>query len=442
MPGNIQFTQDEYSIDENTSSGTVTIYIDRINGVEGNIGAIVTTMDGSAKAGVDYMSISNMVSWSRCPLSMRTFVSVPILNNDTQEGNREFYVVLSEPMGLDEYLPPNQPLLGEYMTNQPALGFKAIARVVIVDDDYEKSIVGFSSPSYYFNESNSVATITVFRTNGLNNFVTVQYATSDGTAKAPADYTSRQGTLIFNPGQTNVSFTVPIVNDTAVEYEETVNLRLFNPSTNAVLGMSNATLVITDNDNGPGSLGFLTNNFFVSESAGAVTVTVRRTSGAKGAVSVNYTVFSDTNNTATTDLDYTPVSGVLNFAQNELVKTFVVPIIPDGIVEGNETFTVLLTNAVGGANIGFQSSAIVTIVDDDFYGSLSLTAPTLYVNERATNLIVNVIRTGGSADTVSVDYVAGTNGSAVSPDDYIATNGTLTFGPGVTNLTFAVRIID
>jgi hypothetical protein len=111
-------------------------------------------------------------------------------------------------MGLDNYFPPNQPLAGEYMTNQPALGFRTVARIVIVDDDYEKSIVGFSGQAYYFNESNSVATITVYRTNGLNNFVTVQYATSDGTAKTPADYTSKQGTLIFNPGQTSATFTV------------------------------------------------------------------------------------------------------------------------------------------------------------------------------------------------------------------------------------------
>ncbi|MGC8886730.1 MAG: Calx-beta domain-containing protein [Verrucomicrobiia bacterium] len=442
MPGNIQFTRDEFSVDENVSTGAVRVDLERINGVEGSVGAIVYTVDGSAKAGIDYIPITNNVSWGSCPSAIR-YVMVPILNNDVQEGNREFYVVVAQPTGLDKYLPPNQPLIGEYMTNQPALGFRTITRVVIVDDDYEKSTVGFSGPSYYFNESNSIATITVYRTNGLNNLVTVQYATSDGTAKAPSDYVSKSSTLIFNPGQTSATFTVSIVNDTAVEYEETVNLRLFNSSTNAILGLSNATLVITDNDNGYGSLGFLTNNFFVSESAGAVTVAVRRTSGTLGTVSVNFTVFSDpgTNN-ATPAADYVVTNGVLTFAQNEILKTFVVPIISDNLVEGNETFTVLLTNATGGANIGFQSSAIVTIVDDDYYGSLSLSAPTYFVNERSTNLIVTVTRTGGAAGTVSVDYNVGTNGTATAGLDYVATNGTLTFAPGVTNLTFTVRILN
>lgn len=441
MPGNIEFTREQFSVDENASTGVVRVDLRRINGYVGRVGVIVQTMDGSARAGVDYMAISNLVQWSHCGESGH-YVTVPILDNNTQEGNREFYLVISQPMGLNNYAPPYQPPVGEYFTNQPALGYQTITRVVIVDDDYEKSIVGFSGHAYYFNESNSVATITVYRTNGLNNFVTVQYATSDGTARAPVDYSPKSGTLIFNPGQTSATFTVSIVNDTAVEFEETVNLRLFNPSTNAMLGLSNATLVITDNDNGYGSLGFMTNNYFVSESSGVVTVAVRRTSGTLGTVSVNFTVFSDTNDLAVPDADYVITNGVLTFEQNEILKTFTVTILPDDKVEGNETFTLLLTNAVGGANIGFQGSAKVTIVDDDFYGSLSLTAPTYFVNERSTNLVVTVQRTGGVADTVSVDYVVGTNGTAVNLEDYIATNGTLVFGPGETIKTFSIPIIN
>jgi uncharacterized delta-60 repeat protein len=441
MPGNIEFTRQEFSVDENASTGFVQLDLRRINGYVGNVGVVVETMDGSARAGVDYMPIKQMVKWSHCGETVNS-ITIPILDNNIREGNREFYVVIKQPMGLNRYEPPFQPPVGEYFTNQPALGYQTITKIVIVDDDYEKSIIGFSGHAYYFNESNSVATITVYRTNGLNNFVTVQYATSDGTAKAPVDYTPKSGTLIFNPGQTSATFTVSIVNDTAVEFEETVNLRLFNPSTNAVLGLSNAVLVITDNDNGYGSLGFTTNNYFVSESSGVVTVAVRRTSGTLGTVKVNFTVFSDTNDLATPGADYVITNGVLTFEQNEILQTFTVKIIPDGVVEGNETFTVLLTNATGGANIGFQNSAKVTIVDDDFYGSLSLTAPTYFVNERATNLVVTVQRTGGVADTVSVDYIVGTNGTAVNGEDYIATNGTLVFGPGETVKTFLVPIIN
>lgn len=441
MPGNIEFAREQFSVDENASTGAVRIDLRRINGSVGRAGVIVQTFDGSARAGIDYIAVSNLVQWSHCQGGIE-YITVPIIDNDIQEGNREFYLMISQPMGLNNYAPPYQPPIGEYFTNQPALGYQTIARVVIVDNDYEKSIVGFSGHAYYFNESNTTATITVYRTNGLNNLVTVQYGTSDGTARAPVDYISKSGTLIFNPGQTSATFTVSIVNDTAVEFEETVNLRLFNPSTNAVLGLSNATLVITDNDNGYGSLSFMTNNYFVSESSGVVTVAVRRTSGTLGTVRVNFTVFSDTNDLAVPGADYIVTNGVLVFEQNEILKTFTVTILPDNVVEGNETFTLLLTNATGGANIGFQGSAKVTIVDDDFYGALSLSAPTYFVNERSSNLIVTVQRTGGVADTVSVDYVVGTNGTATHLEDYVATNGTLVFAPGETLKTFSIPIIN
>ncbi|MFN8458358.1 MAG: Calx-beta domain-containing protein [Anaerolineae bacterium] len=41
----------------------------------------------------------------------------------------------------------------------------------------------------------------------------MDYATSDGTAIAGTDYTATSGTLIFSPGQTSRTFTVPIIND-------------------------------------------------------------------------------------------------------------------------------------------------------------------------------------------------------------------------------------
>ena len=67
------------------------------------------------------------------------------------------------------------------------------------------------------------------RTGGTASGVTVDYATSDGTASAGADYAPTTGTLTFGAGTTSQSFTVPIVNDTSAEGDETVNLTLSNP---------------------------------------------------------------------------------------------------------------------------------------------------------------------------------------------------------------------
>lgn len=107
--------------------------------------------------------------------------------------------------------------------------------------------VQFSSSSYNVNEGAGSATTTVTLSAASAQTVTVDYATSDGIATAPSDYSSASGTLTFSPGQTSKTFSVSITNDSVVESDETVYLTLSNPS-NATLGISTATLTIEDDD--------------------------------------------------------------------------------------------------------------------------------------------------------------------------------------------------
>ncbi|MED5550353.1 MAG: DUF4347 domain-containing protein, partial [Pseudomonadota bacterium] len=77
--------------------------------------------------------------------------------------------------------------------------------------------------------------------------VTVDYATSDGTATAGADYTATSGTLTFTAGQTTRTVTVTVLNETLVEPDETVNLTLSNPS-NATISDATGTGTIQTDD--------------------------------------------------------------------------------------------------------------------------------------------------------------------------------------------------
>ena len=84
-----------------------------------------------------------------------------------------------------------------------------------------------------------------------------------------------------------------------------------------------------------------------------------RTSGSVGAVSVNY---ATADGTATAGEDYTAASGTLNWGDGETApKTFTITIANDGTKEDNETLTLNLTNATGGATLGLQEMAVVTI---------------------------------------------------------------------------------
>src|SRR4030095_14765919 len=111
----------------------------------------------------------------------------------------------------------------------------------------------FSAASYSVAENGGNATITITRTGGSVGAVGVTVATSNGTAAAGSDYTATTQTVSFANGDTaDKTVTIPILDDTLVEGNETVNLSLSNPTGGATLGSpSTAVLTITDNDAGP-----------------------------------------------------------------------------------------------------------------------------------------------------------------------------------------------
>ena len=123
-----------------------------------------------------------------------------------------------------------------------------------------------SVPSNYsVNENQGTASITVTRTGGSDGAVAVNYATSNSTATAGSDYTATSGTLNFAAGETSKTITVPIIDDTAVEGNETVNVTLSSPTGGATLGSpASASLTIVDNDSPP-PVGAFTN---VTDSSG------------------------------------------------------------------------------------------------------------------------------------------------------------------------------
>ena len=80
--------------------------------------------------------------------------------------------------------------------------------------------------------------------------VTVQYATSDGTAESGTDFTAASGTLTFEPNETSKTVSVPTTGDSEEEEDETFALTLSNPA-DATLGDATATGTIVDDDESP-----------------------------------------------------------------------------------------------------------------------------------------------------------------------------------------------
>jgi len=111
----------------------------------------------------------------------------------------------------------------------------------------------FSQATFDVYEGDGTVTIEVTRTGGSEGKVSVDYATSDGTATAGADYRAKSRVLKWVDGETgSKTFEVRIINDReSNEAYETFNIELSDPTGGASLG--EATVTITDNTEcGPG----------------------------------------------------------------------------------------------------------------------------------------------------------------------------------------------
>jgi subtilisin-like proprotein convertase family protein len=298
----------------------------------------------------------------------------------------------------------------------------------------------FSAAALSVVENQPSVTITVTRTNGSANALTVNYATSNGTATAGADYTAAAGTLNWANGDTTAkTFTIPVSDDRLVEGLETILLTLSNPTGGAALGaQSTATVNVADFEEG--DLQFGAPAFSGTENGVTLaTVTVTRTAGSDGAVSVDYATAAGT---ATAGLDFTTVTGTLSWAAGDATpKTFTVPVLDDNLIEGTETVDLSLSNPTGNSVLGLQATSTLNILDVE-EGVLEFSSPTFSVGEDGVTLAtITVTRAAGTDGAVTVDY-ATTNGTAQAGSDYTTTTGTLTLAEGQTSETFTIPITD
>lgn len=179
----------------------------------------------------------------------------------------------------------------------------------------------------------------------------------------------------------------------------------------------------------------------------SVAFTVRLSAASGSPVTVGYTTQGGT---ATSGTDFIAAVGTLTFAPGETVKTVNVSVVPDTQAEGNETLSLVLSNA-SGATLA-TGSATGTIVDDDVPVSPppppppppppSVSVGDVRVNEGNSTGSLNfaVKLSAASASTVTVRFTT-QNGTATASSDYTATSGTLTFAPGETQKTVSVAVL-
>ena len=232
----------------------------------------------------------------------------------------------------------------------------------ITDDDAAPSLSIADVTAGNENAANSTFTVSLSAASGKD--ITVDYATSNGTATAGSDYTATSGTLTISAGATSGTFNVPVLADTNYEGNETATITLSNAS-NATISDSTATLTITDDDATPSlSIADVTAG---NENAANSTFTVSLSAASGRDITVDY---ATSNGTATAGSDYTATSGTLTISAGATSGTFNVPVLADSTDENNETATITLSNA-SNATIS-DSTATLTITDDDNPPSMTI----------------------------------------------------------------------
>ena len=410
--GSLQFAVASFSVAEDAGSTLITVV--RQGGATGTVMVdYATANSATAVAGINYSNVTGTLTFLAGE-TIQTFL-VPVIDDAVTNAARSVNLVLSNPQGT-------------------TLGGLSNAVLVVNDND---SGFSFSVAAYPVGEGAGSAVITVVRTGGLSGTSTVDFATvGGGTATEGVDYTGVTNTLVFGPGVGTQTVAVAISPDLAVEGNETVNVALLNPTGSSALGSpATAVLTIIDDDFGPGQLGFASATFSVNEGATNAVITVLRTNGSSGTVSVG---FRTVNGTATAPADYAATNGTLTFGPNVMSKSFSVRVVDDGLTEGDETLAVQLFNFSVGVTPGI-TNAVVNLVDND--GVVQFSSPAYSVTEAVTNAVITVTRLGATNNQVTVNFSA-VAGTATAGQDFVLTNGTLTFATGVVAQTFEVAILD
>jgi hypothetical protein len=177
------------------------------------------------------------------------------------------------------------------------------------------------------------------------------------------------------------------------------------------------------------------------ERRSTVTVTVTRTGNTAGPAAVAYALVPGT---ATPAADYglPPGPHVLGFGPGVTTRRLSIPVLNDSLAEAAESFSVALSNPTGGAQLGLQHTAVVTITDDDPGGSLQFSASASKVSEGGGAVTVTVRRSDGRGGGVSVD-VAVAGGTATAGVDYLLPAPvTLVFGPGQRTRSFTIPVVQ
>ncbi|BAN47488.1 Calx-beta domain-containing protein [Metapseudomonas resinovorans] len=268
--------------------------------------------------------------------------------------------------------------------------------------------------------------------------ITVNWSLLAHTATAGSDFTAASGTLTFDAGITELTVPFVVNNDATPEGVETLKLQLSAPSVNALIGDTETTATIIDNDNPTATPRVSISDFVVDEESREAWFVVSLDRAGTNVVTMNYTT---QNGTALAGSDYVAQAGSLAFAVGETVKTIKVALINDSVAELSEGFNLVLSGLTGGATT-LDAVGTATLHENDAtpVATSTITVDDLVVGESEAYVDFQVRLNAPNLEAVSVRYQTLNETARNIDGDFVGDAGTLTFAAGETFKTVRITL--
>ncbi|CAN5243666.1 hypothetical protein BH11PSE14_BH11PSE14_14630 [soil metagenome] len=289
----------------------------------------------------------------------------------------------------------------------------------------------------------SLATFTVSLSAPSANTVNFSIATANGTATAGSDYVALPlSSQSMAPGTTSKSFSVTINGDTAVEPDETFTVNLSSPVNATISKSAGLGTILNDDNPQSNNPGIAVSDASAAEgSNGNPSMTFTISLSVPNSVPTTFTV-STADGTAFAGSDYVAKTANLSIPTGQTSASFTVSLMPDSVVEPDETFTVNLSNIVSAVIAKDQGLGTITNDDNATISIANVSMPE--GNSGISTMTFQVILSAPMPTSVSFNIATGNASgttAATAGVDYVAGAATaLVIDAGRTQASFDVRI--
>ena len=429
----LSITTANFNVAENVEEGNFVINLELSHTAKLRTIFSLEVGGGTAKKHLDYLDpilAEHSISVGNKTLS----ITIPILDDDNREGNETFNVKLSNLVGAN---------FVNYVSEQNL-------EITIIDT--EKPILTFSQSSINLDENDEIINLSFNLTGPIDSLVEIFYNITEVTATAATDFTDISNGLVTIPANTtSIPIKFQIMDDVLSEGDETFKIVVPIPPTNAVFPLGKSTLeaTVTIYDDEPILLSATTTDFTVPENVVGgyfiidlqLTSAVADTNSATTRVSYETTVSSGT---ATLGEDFMePERTQKNFNIDLATNSQTIPILNDIENEGNENFSVTLSNLTGAnfANGKRELMFEITIIDNE-KPTLTFTEKTYSITEddTDTNIELILMLSGPIESPVDISYDTFEVTATADVDFTNVSDGIATVAVNTTSVSINIQI--